>query len=234
MFAGPNGSGKTTLYEALILKGEFRALPYVNADAVQRLLNEGVTLSGSRPWEEAAALAGWLATSELPGVKEQASHLQLGDDGVSLVPGRRCDGYLAAALADWARRRHAAAADSFAFETVMSHESKVDLLADLQAKGFHVYLYFVATEHPSLNVLRVQQRVDEGGHGVPLHKIVERYDRCVALLPNVLRVCKRAFLFDSSSAPADRPDDQWVAEYDGGCGVLTPRRDPLPGWVPRL
>jgi len=71
---------------------------------------------------------------------------------------------------------------SFSFETVFSHPSKVDFLADAKNAGFKIYLYFVATENPIINQERVQIRVDLGGHDVPKDKIISRYHRTMDYL----------------------------------------------------
>jgi predicted ABC-type ATPase len=87
---------------------------------------------------------------------------------------------------------------SFSFETVMSHESKIDVLKQARALGYFVVLYFVGTESPELNVARVAQRVSLKGHDVPKDKIVKRYARCMKLLPKAVAQCDRAVLFDNS------------------------------------
>ena len=49
-----------------------------------------------------------------------------------------------------------------------------------------------------MNKGRVETRVLQGGHDVPADKIVERYERTMNLLLNVIRLSDRAFLFDNS------------------------------------
>ena len=66
---------------------------------------------------------------------------------------------------------------SFTFETVMSHASKVALLAQARVSGFNVVMYFVALEDPLLSIERVKQRVALGGHPVPENRIIARYHR---------------------------------------------------------
>jgi predicted ABC-type ATPase len=46
----------------------------------------------------------------------------------------------------------------------------------------------------------VRQRVALGGHPVPEDRIVARYERSLALLPDALALCDRAVLFDNSYA----------------------------------
>jgi len=59
------------------------------------------------------------------------------------------------------RRREACieAKRSFSFETVMSHPSKIDILARAREAGFFVQLFFVGTDDPQINVERVTLRV---------------------------------------------------------------------------
>jgi predicted ABC-type ATPase len=93
---------------------------------------------------------------------------------------------------------------SFSFETVMSHPSKIEVLKQARSLGYIVILYFVATEAPELNVARVRQRIALGGHSVPEDRIVKRYKRAMDLLPDAIRQCDRAVLFDNSyRAPDD-------------------------------
>ena len=86
----------------------------------------------------------------------------------------------------------------FSFETVMSHPSKVDVLRRARHLGYFVTLFFVATEWPSLNVERVRQRVALGGHDVPQDRVIARYERTMALLPEAIMQCDRAVLFDNT------------------------------------
>ncbi len=87
------------------------------------------------------------------------------------VPANCCDGYVAAAIANFLREELLACERSFAFETVMSHESKVNFLAKARSQGYKTYLYFITTDSAELNVERVKQRVARGGHDVLPEKI---------------------------------------------------------------
>lgn len=126
-----------------------------------------------------------------------------------------------------AQRQHCLdARESFSFETVMSHVSKIEALETARAAGFRVALYFVATESPSLNVARVAQRVLLGGHDVPEDRIRQRYVRTLALLPQALILADMAVLFDNThGAPAIlRP----FCEKQGEKVTLAP---PIPDWA---
>jgi predicted ABC-type ATPase len=86
------------------------------------------------------------------------------------------------------------------FETVMSSEDKVAFMLKAKASGYRTYLYFVATEDPDININRVKNRVAAGGHPVPTEKIVQRYGRCLNLLPAAIAASNRAYIFDNSGA----------------------------------
>lgn len=87
---------------------------------------------------------------------------------------------------------------SHIFETVMSAIDKVDYILRAKEAGFFVRLFFVSTESPTINAKRVAKRVIDGGHDVPIPKIISRYDKsignCVALAPYV----DRLYVYDNS------------------------------------
>ena len=92
---------------------------------------------------------------------------------------------------------------SHIFETVMSAADKVDYILRAKNAGFFVRLFFVSTESPTINAKRVAKRVIDGGHDVPIPKIISRYDKsignCVALAPYV----DRLYVYDNSIEDAD-------------------------------
>lgn len=87
---------------------------------------------------------------------------------------------------------------SHIFETVMSAADKVDYILRAKEAGFFIRLFFVSTESPTINAKRVANRVLNGGHDVPIPKIISRYDKsianCIALAPYV----DRLYVYDNS------------------------------------
>lgn len=86
---------------------------------------------------------------------------------------------------------------SFASETVFSHASKIALLEHAKQAGYQIVLYVVALDNPEILFERVSQRVREGGHDVPIEKILSRYPRTLANLAKALPLADAAFLYDS-------------------------------------
>lgn len=93
---------------------------------------------------------------------------------------------------------------SLAFETVLSMPDKIDFIQRAKRAGFFVRLFFVGTDNPSINAKRVALRVMEGGHDVPISKIITRYIRSLANCPLAVRLADRAYIYDNSveNAPA--------------------------------
>ena len=115
---------------------------------------------------------------------------------------------------------------SFCYETVFSHPSKVEMIAMARAAGYRVTLVFIHLADPALNVLRVRQRVSEGGHSVPTDKIAARIPRTLAHVRDAVRLADETLLLDNG-----RRDDPFrrIAERRGD--DVTIHVDPLPAWA---
>ncbi len=99
------------------------------------------------------------------------------------------------------QRRQAALNDgrSLSFESVMSHPSKVDFMREAKERGYDVRFYFVGTDDPLINLERVKDRVQKGGHDVPQEKTLSRYERVMDLLPEAIKQSDLAQVYDNSS-----------------------------------
>lgn len=229
MFAGPNGSGKSTLksYLPVTLLGV-----YLNPDEVEADIRTLGFLDLSAYGVKAGAEDGrayFMGSSFLKdaGMDGQAGKLRC-EDGVIAFDKVAVNSYFASVAVDFIRQKLLEQKDSFTLETVMSHESKVRLLAQAQAAGCRTYLYYVATDDPAINVSRVANRVKLGGHAVPEEKIVSRYHRSLDLLIEAIRHTNRAYIFDNSSDNADGKHT-WLAEITDGTR-LELKVDCVPAW----
>jgi predicted ABC-type ATPase len=138
-------------------------------------------------------------------------------------------GYEAAALAERLRTTLVRAGRSFCFETVFSHPSKIDFLAEAWALHYEVILVYVHLESADLNEARVAQRVCEGGHDVPADKIRSRLPRTMRNVRAALPLVDRAQLYDNS-----RLDDPFRAVATLVGGRVEPYANPLPPWAEQL
>lgn len=83
--------------------------------------------------------------------------------------------------------------------------------------GYRTYLYFVGTENAKVNIIRVQNRFKMGGHNVSENRISDRYSRVMTLLPSIIKLTDRAFIFDNTYestpnliAEASRSEDSFL------------------------
>jgi len=118
---------------------------------------------------------------------------------------------------------------SFCFETVFSHESKIDFLAQAKANGYTIILVYIHLFDSSLNEARVKQRVAEGGHSVPTEKIHSRIPRTMQFIKTALSIVDEARILDNSSK--NDPFQQIIVMKSGNYEM---KPDPLPEWAKDL
>lgn len=214
MFAGPNGSGKSTIKSVVPseLLGVFLNPDEIEKDIVLRgFLNvRDYGVEASR--EEILPFFADSALLLKAGLSGEARDLRFMDGKLSFHD-VIVNAYFASVAADFLRQKLLAKRESFSFETVMSSPDKVVLLKKAQSLGYRTYLYYIATDDPTINVARVKARVNMGGHDVPEDKIVSRYTRSLDLLLDAIRHTNRAYLFDNSRHGGDH---MWVAEITDG------------------
>jgi len=227
MFAGPNGSGKSTIKSVVpqALLGV-----YVNPDDMLKVILDrgfldlhdfGITATAT----EAVSFFSASTLLRQAGLADKAASLRFTDGKLDFTA-VQANAYFASVAADFVRQRLIAQRTSFSFETVMSSPDKVAVLAKAQAMGYRTYLYFIATDDPAINIARVQTRVLQGGHDVPVDKIVSRYARSLDLLLAAIRHTHRAYLFDNSQ---HNGNCLWVAEVTDG-RELVMHANPMPRW----
>lgn len=86
----------------------------------------------------------------------------------------------------------------FVFETVFSSDEKLEFVRKAKAEGFFIRLFFVCTSDPSINAKRIAQRVMDGGHEVPISKIISRYYKSIANAALAIDLVDRAYIYDNS------------------------------------
>ncbi|MBY4946831.1 zeta toxin family protein [Cupriavidus respiraculi] len=180
ILAGHNGAGKSTLWHEHL--ADHVQVPLVNADRMMlALLPEPDPAQGLRRWarELRDTNASWMRVA------------------------RRAVMALVAEAAG--------TEVSFAMETVFSHwapqpdgtvRSKVDLIRKLQRSGYFVLLIFVGMANQGLSIVRVRNRVMQGGHAVALDKLVHRFQRTQQAVREALDVADASVLFDNSLSRA--------------------------------
>lgn len=227
VFAGPNGSGKTTILRKL--QGEIPFGVYVNADDIERMLIEAkvILFDVYQLNVNEMVLQDFFKSSTFSPVKRNEVDLwsKLKVKNNVLHINTKIDSYLAADLAEFIRQQLVEDEISFTYETVMSHVGKVDFMETAQKKGYKVYLYFVATESPEININRVDIRVSQNGHFVSPELIRKSYFKSLNLFHAAVKNTNRAYVFDNSSNLS-----LLVAEITDGCNVEIIDLDRIPNW----
>jgi predicted ABC-type ATPase len=86
----------------------------------------------------------------------------------------------------------------FIFETVLSSDGKVDFLKRAKEQGYFIRMFFICTASPTINAARIANRVMEGGHDVPIQKIISRYEKAIINAIKVAGFADRAYFYDNS------------------------------------
>jgi predicted ABC-type ATPase len=228
VFAGPNGSGKSTIIKEIqkLVNTGF----YINADDIEKSYKEkGFVNLGDFELESTQEdFDKYLQRSTLLAkVREENRQIDLSLTDNVIKIGQATSSYEAALIADYLRQLFIARAATFSFETVMSHPSKLETFRKAQEAGFKNYLYFISTESADINVRRVEERVQKGGHNVATQKIVERYSRSMELLSDMIPYCHRCFIFDNSL----ETNYSLIAEIVDNTDVIIHTDDEIPEWV---
>lgn len=113
----------------------------------------------------------------------------------------KCSDLEAANIAQDLRERCLTEHKDFTFETVLSTPRNLDLLKRAKENDFFVRCYYVLTVSSTVNVARVRDRVRDGGHDVPVDKIRSRYDKALALIPELIPVCDIINIYDNTKEP---------------------------------
>lgn len=176
VLAGHNGSGKSTMWRK-VLADRLR-MPLVNADRLMlSILPEPAADGALVPWAQEIRDTdeGWMHVSQ------QSVQAFVGHAMAAKVP--------------------------FAMETVFSYwvvdpdgtvHSKLDMIRDMQAAGYFVLLLFVGLASVELSVLRVQTRVAENGHDVPIDRLMRRFPRTQQAIRAAATLADAAVLTDNS------------------------------------
>jgi predicted ABC-type ATPase len=116
----------------------------------------------------------------------------------------QCGDIEAAQKAEEMRWQCVEAKQSFSFETVLSTGRNLDLLRTAKSRGYFIRGIYVLTTNAELNVLRVQARLQSGGHDVPPDKIRSRYSKSLANIPEFIALCDVCHIYDNTGQEPKR------------------------------
>jgi predicted ABC-type ATPase len=230
VFAGPNGSGKTTIFKGILAEAKIQLGVYVNADDIEKefLVSNSLSFKNYQLNISDKEIKEFFKTSNFSPIKRKEPELWTRLNVVEnvLTIATKIDSYLAADISEFIRQQLLVQGKSFTYETVMSHPGKIDFFHKAKQNGFGVYLYYIATEDPEINISRVKIRVAQEGHHVSPEVITSRYHKSLQNLKSAVMQTKRAYIFDNSQTQA-----RLIAEITDGTDVRLNDAVEIPGWV---
>ncbi|MBL7881197.1 MAG: zeta toxin family protein [Chryseobacterium gambrini] len=230
IFAGPNGSGKTTLFEALA--ESYDTGIFLNADYIEKELSTkgfidvekyGLTLTEDdlRKFLDSERAKSLIA-------KSLADHHQIDisiKENIIVDGEKETHSYEGALISAFIRHHLQKEGLDFCFETVMSHPSKIDEIIEAKKNGYKIYFYFICIDDPEVNVSRVENRVEKGGHDVSADKIESRYYNTLKNLISAIEESDKCYLFDNSGQ-----EFRLIAKINDQGLLLEAEPDKLPNW----
>ena len=209
IFAGPNGSGKSTMFAEI--KNHLRPDKigvYINPDEIEKSFNLDGYLNFSNFalnkvtsetlftfLENSSFLQNLVSRDHFTPIN--SATFKVIDNNLQIPEDYR-DSYFASILSDFIRNQLILNGITLTFESVMSSKDKIDLLQKAKDRGYRVYLYYISTIDPQINVERVASRVAQNGHNVAETKIISRYYKSLENLFDAAKCSYRAYFFDNS------------------------------------
>jgi predicted ABC-type ATPase len=115
----------------------------------------------------------------------------------------------------------------FGFETTLSGRSYLKLIKSLKQELWTVNITYIGIDNPQTNIGRVRQRVDRGGHNVPIDDILRRYERSLHNLTPAILMSDLGTIYDNSN----RSMLQLAAIENG---IVKPLIEEYPRWFQQV
>ena len=107
-------------------------------------------------------------------------------------------------------KKYTSKTQTFAFETTLSGKSYHNMIKKMQKENWKIELIYLWIPSIAFSALRVQERVQEGGHNIPRDAIERRYSKSIKnLLHLYMPICDHVLCFDNST-----PDLHIIFEKD--------------------
>ncbi len=230
VFGGPNGSGKSTLFSSIA--EQFNVGHFINSDEIEKEIV-------SKGFINIESFGLNLTQADLDDFKQEPNSITLIAkakkegriidveirENVIVDKSKQTHSYEASLITAFLRRHLLDKKISYSFESVMSHTSKLDEIKSAKELGFKTYLYFVCLQDADINVSRVLNRVEKGGHNVDPDRVKRRYYETLNNLLPALLLVDKAYIFDNSTDQMEL-----VAEIvNGGIEILV-AKNKIPNW----
>jgi len=115
---------------------------------------------------------------------------------------------------------------SFVQETLLTGDSKINLLRDMQERGYETTLVYMCLNDPQDNEDRVRNRIEAGGNFVPPEIVKKDYQLSLQHLPKAILVADSTLIYDNSSQGQRHSHVATIEQ-----GVVIEQAPELPQWV---
>lgn len=89
----------------------------------------------------------------------------------------------------------------FGFETTLLGKTHLRQFRRLEAEGYRIHIFFLWVPGAELSLLRIKNRVADGGHNVPVADVTRRFNRSLGNFFHVYQPFTHSWmLFDNSGA----------------------------------
>jgi predicted ABC-type ATPase len=116
---------------------------------------------------------------------------------------------------------------SFGVETTLSGRNYLKLMKSLKESSWAVNLIYIGIDNPETNIRRVRERVERGGHTVPMDDIRRRYERSLDNLAKAIAIADLVTIYDNSERQFSLIE---TIEH----GVISTYAKKYPSWYDRI
>lgn len=117
----------------------------------------------------------------------------------------------------------------FSMETTLSGRLPLKQMSSAKENGFRIVVYYLGVEKIAINLNRIRQRVEQGGHNIPEEDVRRRESRSISNLMNVIMIADEIHLIDNTYMQATIAASILKMEYK----IHLPESK-LPGWIGRV
>jgi len=186
--AGPSGSGKSSVVSA----SKF-GVDYFNADDVAAIFN------GPNKHLLTAEHKHMIITGnfgKLPGeIFNSRNYHHINPELRKSVVNPLCEAFI---------KYHIDSKTSFATETTLRNKIAIEQMKEAKADGFRTEMIFISTDNVEINIERVMDRSDYGGHSATEGKIREVYESSMKNIYDAIPVADNLKFYDNSKDVFDR------------------------------
>ena len=116
---------------------------------------------------------------------------------------------------------------NIALETTLSGAATISQIRQAKQDGYRVEMIFLALDRLEIHIQRVKNRVQRGGHDIPVKDIERRFDTSYANLKKITSELDGLKIYDNTPAPGEAGSLRKILEIKDGkvicMGELSPR-----------